>query len=379
MARTLAALGAAAALLAVAAPAGAATAGDQLESELKALVAMKGGPPGAISVVQRGDERTVYRAGYADTAEKVPPRSTDAMRMASTSKAFSGAVALSLVDLGVLSLNDTIAKWLPTLPAAWGSVTLGQALQHTSGLPDFTTDSSYLAAVGRDPRGLVLPHMRLLDYVASEPLAFPPGTDYHYSNSDNIVAALMAEQATGQSYDRLLSLLVFAPLGMTRTSLPDGFRLPAPYIHGYDLTVSPVQDLSTALSSSIVWASGGLVSTPYDATRFIRGYVGLKLFGPATQAQQLQLVDGHSEPTGPGVNRAGLAIFAYQTRCGLVYGHTGNYPGYTQFMAAVPDGSRSVTFSINEQLDSARLRGTQKKVFAALRKAEETAVCAALD
>ena len=145
------------------------------------------------------------------------------------------------------------------------------------------------------------------------------------------------------------------------------------------MTARVPEDLSTALSASITWASGGIVSTPDDATRFIRGYVGRKLFGEATQNQQLTLVDGHSEPIGPGANRAGLGVFEYATRCGTVYGHTGNYPaGYTQFMASTLDGTRSVTFSINEQLDSATLKGTARKVFAALRRAEVTAVCAAV-
>jgi D-alanyl-D-alanine carboxypeptidase len=39
---------------------------------------------------------------------------------------------------------------------------------------------------------------------------------------------------------------------------------------------------------------------------------------------------GASEPAGPGTNGAGLGIFRYRTRCGPMYGHTGNFPGYTQ-------------------------------------------------
>jgi D-alanyl-D-alanine carboxypeptidase len=70
-----------------------------------------------------------------------------------------------------------------------------------------------------------------------------------------------------------------------------------------------------------------------------------------------------------------LAIFRYQTRCGTVWGHTGNTPGYTQFMAASPDGRRSVTVSINAQHT---LASGSRTVFEALRRAEAKAVCAAL-
>ena len=74
----------------------------------------------------------------------------------------------------------------------------------------------------------------LLSFVENEPLQFPPSSQFRYSNSDNIVVALMAEQAAGQPYDQLLGSLLFMPLGLNETSLPDGFRLPAPYMHGYD-------------------------------------------------------------------------------------------------------------------------------------------------
>jgi hypothetical protein len=84
---------------------------------------------------------------------------------------------------------------------------------------------------------------------------------------------------------------------------------------------------------------------------------------------------GGSEPPGPGKNSAGLGIFRYETGCGTVWGHTGNTPGYTQFMAASPDGKRSVTVSINSQLTPTE---GDPEAFKALRRAEGLAVCAAL-
>jgi D-alanyl-D-alanine carboxypeptidase len=74
------------------------------------------------------------------------------MRIASVSKAFSGAVALGLVARGRLSLRDTIGKLLPWLPRAWWPVTLRQALNHTSGLPDYTGNRTWQQAFGTVPR-----------------------------------------------------------------------------------------------------------------------------------------------------------------------------------------------------------------------------------
>jgi D-alanyl-D-alanine carboxypeptidase len=118
------------------------------------------------------------------------------------------------------------------------------------------------------------------------------------------------------------------------------------------------------------------VSTPADLNRFIRGYVGGRLFGSKIRSQQRKVIEGgSSEPPGPGTNAAGLAIFRYRTRCGTVWGHTGNFFGYTQFAAASPDGRRSVTVSVNAQ--HTPTEGVPS-VFKALRRAEALAVCAAL-
>jgi D-alanyl-D-alanine carboxypeptidase len=86
---------------------------DDLDRALAELVAMPGGPPGVISIVQVGDKQTVHTAGVADTTTGAAPEATDHMRIASAAKAFSGAAALSLVDQGKLSLGDTIGKWRP--------------------------------------------------------------------------------------------------------------------------------------------------------------------------------------------------------------------------------------------------------------------------
>jgi D-alanyl-D-alanine carboxypeptidase len=346
-----------------------------LDRALKELVAMEGGPPGVIAVVQRGQHRKVHTFGVRNLNGDLPIRIDDRMRIASAAKAFSGAVALSLVSKGKLSLHDTIGERLPKLPEDWSKVTLRQLLNHTSGIPDFSLDQDFLDAL-RASLKKAPPPEELLSFVEDEDLLFDPGSEYKYSNSDNIVVALMVEAATGMSYEDLLRELVYRPLGLRKTTLPRGTNLRKPFIHGYDLSPPPPEDVSELVAAGWAWASGGIVSTPADLNDFIRGYVGGKLFDERTQAKQRRVVEGGgSEPPGPGKNSAGLAIFRYETRCGTVWGHTGNTPGYTQFMAASPNGSRSVTVSVNTQLTPT---DGEPGVFEALRRAEGLAVCAAL-
>jgi D-alanyl-D-alanine carboxypeptidase len=369
-----------AALLAVTAPAHAARrarADKALDRALQRLVDMPGGPPGVIALVQRDDELVVHAAGVVSVDDPRPPAATDHMRIASVAKAFSGAVALSLVQQGVLDLDDTIGKWRPDLPAQWHGVTLRALLDHTSGVPDFLDGEGVGDAIG-DSLDKAPPPRALLDFVQHEPLQRPGR--YHYSNSDNIIVGLIVEAATGMSYDQALADTVTGPLGLAATNIPVGPAMPTPFLHGYDHDddTGELLNVSELLDARWAWASGGVVSTPAELNRFIRGYVGGALFGPAVQAEQRRFVrGGSSDPVGPGRNAAGLALFRYKTRCGTVYGHTGNTFGYTQFAAASDDGSRSATVAITLQRTQ-RNTGREGRVFRALRRAELLAVCAAM-
>nr|MBA2712329.1 beta-lactamase family protein [Rubrobacteraceae bacterium] len=239
--------------------------GAALDGALRSLVARHGGPPGVIAIVQRGQHREVHAFGVRNIKSGLPMRANDRMRIASAAKAFSGAVALSLVSKGKLSLDDKIGERLPGLPGAWSKVTLRQLLNHTSGIPDFSQDPGFrdavLASLKKAP-----PPEALLSFVEDERLLFDPGSRYHYSNSDNVAVALMVEAATGKTYEEQLREQVYGPLGLRKTALPSGPNLRTPYIHGYDNDPRerPPEDVSELIAAGWAWASGGIVSTPSD-------------------------------------------------------------------------------------------------------------------
>ena len=351
-------------------PAGHASGPASVQRGLDRLVAADGGPPGAIATLYRDGRLTVLRAGRADIRRARPPRATDHMRIASVAKAFSGAIALKLVRDGRLGLDDTIAQHLPDMPAAWAGVTVRQLLGHTSGLPDYTRSDDFAEHVGTAPRDYVRPR-EIIGWVRADGLVFPPGSRYEYSNTDNIVIGLIARAVTGTSYRALLDRVVFDRARLRATSFPaNRLALPRPFIHGY--FVSPTRDVTTFLSPSGAWASGAVVSTPTDLNAFIRAYLGRRFFGAAQQREQMRFVPGgNSSPPGPGRNAAGLALFRYRTRCGTVYGHTGNFPGYVQFAAATANGRRAVTTTLNIPAPTGRL-------LTRLRRVQSAAVCALL-
>ena len=144
-----------------------------VEDAATELAAKTDGPPGVIVVVQRRNDRRVISAGVADLQTGARLRVDDHMRLASVSKAFNGATALSLVTRQVLSLEDTVGKWRPDLPREWASITLRQLLNHTSGIPNYSKEKAFIDALLASL--LVAPSpVQLLSYIEKPKPSFTP-------------------------------------------------------------------------------------------------------------------------------------------------------------------------------------------------------------
>jgi D-alanyl-D-alanine carboxypeptidase len=335
--------------------------------------AVAAGIPGIALEIQGREGSEFLTAGSASLENEQPLTSEDTFRIASVTKAFTAAVVMELVEEGALSLDDTVEQWAPGLLAEGNSITVRHLLGHTSGLPDYTEDENFVEAFLADED---LPPQQLVSFVSSESLAFEPGTQYEYSDTDNIVLGIIVEAAAGRSYEQELSSRVIDPMELQATVLPNSPEMPDPHAEGYEYPpesegAGELENVTTALDPSAAWASGALVSTPSDLSRFFRGLLGGELVGEGTLEQMKETLAGEGSPSGPGTKRAGLGIFSYELPCGEVWGHTGQFPGYQTFGAADPDGSGALAMMANATQIS-------EEANEALVYAQELAVCRAL-
>jgi D-alanyl-D-alanine carboxypeptidase len=345
---------------------------SKLQKQLTAIVESPAGPPGIAMLIDRGAHTEFFSTGVADVSNRRPPTPFEAFRIASVAKGFNAYLAAKLIGNGALSLDTTLREKIPgVLPAAEG-VKLRELLQHTSGLPDYIRAPTFVEQLIADPARYFSP-FQLTEFVRDEPLEFAPGSRYHYSDTDNIAAGLIEEEASGLSYEQLLQRRVFGPLKMRNSSLPTTIKMPRPFLHGYDVEPGEKpEDVSELINPAGAWASGGIVSTPLDMARFVRRYVPTVLAASPVEGP-FRL--GSSSPPGPGKNFAGLGLFRYRTGCGTVYGHTGSFPGYRILVAASSDGKRSVVFVANSQIVPGQ--GSQR-ISKEITQAQARAVCRAL-
>ncbi len=169
---------------------------DRLDSALAQFSrpASAGTRPAITVVVQRGQSALTFPAGTAAQSGLAAVRLPDSLRLATVAYALSGAVALSLIARHRLALSQTAGRWLRGLPRAWRRVTLRQLLTHASGIRDFATAAAFRRALRTSPLSARAPRA-LLAY-AGRRLRFRPGTRYAYSNSDNVLVALIDQSAS---------------------------------------------------------------------------------------------------------------------------------------------------------------------------------------
>ena len=220
------------------------------------------GPGAAVLVVQDG--KTVLRKGYglANVELAVPIRPDMVFRIGSTTKQFTSACVLKLVEEGKLRLDDPVSKYLPDYAGPGRSVTIAQLLTHTSGIKSATEMPAWY------------PHMRedwtveqIIDVFENEPLEFAPGTRWHYTNSGYILQGAILEKVTGRRYPDLVADWIFRPLGMRDTRYDDAAPILPGRVEGYRQARDGVIN-APYLSMTQPFSAGALVSTVDDLARW---------------------------------------------------------------------------------------------------------------
>jgi D-alanyl-D-alanine carboxypeptidase len=332
------------------------------------------GYPGVAVATHRDGRDRLLTRGVADRQTKRRWSLDNSMRIASVSKALNGAVVLSLVRDGKLRLDDTVGRLLPGVLPQADAVTVAQLLQHTGGVPAYTSQPGFNQALSADPLRAWTP-AELIAAVDGVALTATPGTRYEYSNTDNILLGQIAAAVGGRSYSEELQARVAAPLGLKHTFLAENVRLPRGYVHGYLPDGKGYEDVSEELNPTMAGASGGVVSTPRELGAFMRGLASGRLYGRALVGTARAAVrPGDGDPPGPGVNGVALGVFRYRLPCGVtMWGHSGTFPGYRQWAAASPSGGVSVVVGAN-----APAGAISKRADAALRRAQALAACRAM-
>ncbi len=296
--------------MSAAAPEEAGLSGERLERLTNAMNAHveAGHFTGAVAAIAR-EGKIVYFETYGDQDREadVPMADDTIFRIYSMTKAITGVAVMMLYEEGHFTLNDPVAKYLPTLHArkvaieneedtgsmrkrrrrekskekvletvpAKRQMTIRDLLRHTSGITygDRGTKTGHLYEKA-DVNSKKITIEEMVERLGAIPLESQPGTRWQYGLSIDVLGRLV-EVVSGMPLDQFLETRIFAPLGMKDTAfhVPEEkharlvkLYAPAPK-HQVKLSTASAQD--EYLTKPIrLRGGGGLVSTAMDYLRF---------------------------------------------------------------------------------------------------------------
>lgn len=293
--------------------------------------------PGGVVLLASGRFRLERAYGRADveTGREMTERSI--FEIGSISKQFTAVAILKLVELGALSLDDDVRARVPELDAHGERITIEQVLTHTSGLPNLVDRPDFDALLMRDhtPR-------ELLELTWNEPLRFPPGTGFYYSDSGYILLGLIIERVTGIPYGEYVELELLQPLGMYDTFYADPSRRPSRTAKGYTVEGGAVVP-APAISLTVPYSAGALASTARNLLLWDRALRAGRVVSPALlEAAWRPRVLPDGTPSGYGFGWKACSLDGHRT-----IEHGGFIPGFTSAALRLPDDDLNVIVLLN--------------------------------
>jgi len=258
-----------------------------------------------VVLVAKGETPLFHEAyGMASKEYNVPNLKDTRFNLGSINKFMTQIAIEQLAGKGLLSLDDTIGKYLPDYPNhdAAAKVTIRQLVDMTSGIGDFFGDK-----FNATPKGRIRDLEDYLPLFAEDSLLFEPGTGSQYSNGGYVVLGLIIEKVSGQTYFDYVRDNIYAVAGMNDTEHLEADVPVANVATGYTRKWGEGGDDGAYWRNNIYHrpargsSAGGGYSTAEDLVRLVGAIRSGKI--PAPESWRLATAQGGALAGGaPGIN-----------------------------------------------------------------------------
>jgi len=293
-----------------------------LESHNKAM--------GSLAISVNGEIIYSRAIGYRSVNgnEKITPDSHTKYKIGSISKMFTATMIFQLIEEGKLKLNDKLAIWYPGLPNAQ-KITIGNMLDHRSGLHNFTSDPAY-----GEYMTLPCTEVEMAAIFALQKPDFEPDEKAEYSNTNFVLLGYIIEKITKKSYAEELKERIVSKIGLNDTYYGGKTSVKNNEAYSYAFAVKWMPFPETDMS--IPGGAGAILSTPTDLTKFIEALFSGKLIS----MDHLDMMKTLNE-------NYGMAMFEMDFDGKKGYGHTGGIDGFRSVLSYFPDEKLAIAYCSN--------------------------------
>ena len=240
---------------------------------------------GNVLVAKKGQVLYSKSFGYANLELGVRNEKGTKFRIGSLTKQFTAMGIMILVEQGKISLHQSIASYLDSIPAHWEPITVHQLLSHTSGLIHAWESSEFKKCTS-----LELTTEEVIALFEEVPLRTAPGKSFHYSGLGYFILARIIEKASGLSYAAFMVDFIFEPLSMENTGMDDPRGLIPGRASGYLLEDKEIKNAGY-LNLQLLKGGGNIYSTVHDLLLWDRALYERRLIsekGDSTLFQPVQ-------------------------------------------------------------------------------------------
>ncbi|MEQ9264744.1 MAG: serine hydrolase domain-containing protein [Balneolaceae bacterium] len=166
-----------------------------------------------VYVDQAGKPPQFFASGWHNRESRIPAKPQALFKIASISKLYDAVAVTKLVNDGRLSLDKTIADYLPELVGRIENaekITLRLMIQHRSGIPNFTDAPDFWAAPTET-------YEESLALIQGMPANFEPGEDYEYCNTNYLLLNRIMDDVLGYNNFQFIQEEVLTPLNLMNT------------------------------------------------------------------------------------------------------------------------------------------------------------------
>lgn len=263
----------------------------ELERALDELV--QKGVPGVVLAVQSDEGYWSTAKGYAKIEDKTPMQLCHLQYLQSISKTYMAIAILKLYEEGKIDLDKPITKYLPQRYHHYingaEKVTVRMLLNHTSGIPEYNFQPAYVSYLLQHPYHYFEPE-DYLKYIEGKKLVFTPGSKHVYTNTNYEILALIGDSISGD-HAKLIDEAIFKPLGLVNTFYRNdpGYLKYPEIVNSYwdrysDGIIENASQLQRANVAALV-GDDGIVTTPFEAIKFLKGLTDGKLLSDSTMKQ----------------------------------------------------------------------------------------------
>jgi CubicO group peptidase (beta-lactamase class C family) len=296
------------------------------------------GPGVSISVYQNGQPSYKNHHGLANLEHQIPISDSTVFLVGSISKQFTAFAILLIENEGKLSIDDSVAKYLPELKELDYGITIRQLANHTSG---FRNNSDLNNLRGRSNEDLTSQQEMVALLLKQKTLNFIPGKRFQYCNSGYILLAEIVQRVSGIPFSEFVKTNIFTPLEMTNSQF---LEYPTTIVKNKANSYYKAENQYHYYPMNrTVQGSTGLHTTTDDLTKWIQNFAQPKIGNQTIVSKMItpsKLNSGTLIPYGLGQETKmyrGLKVIF----------HGGGDAGYRAYLLQVPEYSFSVAIAGN--------------------------------